>query len=200
LCFHHIDPSQKEFEIGNKDIRWSLIKIEIDKCILICQNCHREIHSKTIPNRKRKRINKQIFLEFKNSFECERCGYNKCNNGLDFHHISSKKFKINSEITLKNVNQLTQDLQRELDKCIVLCANCHRTEHFDFEKFNKYKEEILEKSKNIRENQKPLNRELVWEMYQSGMKQVDIAKHFNASKGTISDIIKKLKLLSECQK
>ena len=47
LDFHHIDSNQKEFGIGNKGYTrsWERIKIELDKCILVCANCHREIHS-----------------------------------------------------------------------------------------------------------------------------------------------------------
>lgn len=49
LEFHHSDPSEKELELSaslnfsEKDIK-NLIS-EVDKCILVCSNCHREIHS-----------------------------------------------------------------------------------------------------------------------------------------------------------
>ncbi len=46
LEFHHKDPTKKDFQIsrmGNK--KWEIIKKEIDKCILVCANCHREIHA-----------------------------------------------------------------------------------------------------------------------------------------------------------
>lgn len=52
LRFHHIDPSKKEFAIfesrpGYKKVRsWVKLKQEIDKCILLCANCHFELHSK----------------------------------------------------------------------------------------------------------------------------------------------------------
>lgn len=46
LDFHHIDSSKKDFTISsNCNKSWERIKIEIDKCILVCSNCHREIHS-----------------------------------------------------------------------------------------------------------------------------------------------------------
>ena len=58
--------------------------------------------------------------------KCERCGYSKYIGALEFHHTdpNSKDFNIGMsakgwELTLK-----------ELDKCILLCANCHREEHF----------------------------------------------------------------------
>lgn len=46
LCFHHIDPATKEFGIGENGhtYSWERVKKEIDKCELICQNCHHELH------------------------------------------------------------------------------------------------------------------------------------------------------------
>lgn len=46
LDFHHIDPTQKSFTISqiiNKDL--SLQLEEIKKCVLLCANCHRELHA-----------------------------------------------------------------------------------------------------------------------------------------------------------
>lgn len=45
LEFHHKDPSQKDFGISSKSA-WGFerIKCELDKCALLCPNCHREVH------------------------------------------------------------------------------------------------------------------------------------------------------------
>lgn len=47
LEFHHLNPEEKDFNISDRDIKlnWEEIKKEIDKCILVCSNCHREIHN-----------------------------------------------------------------------------------------------------------------------------------------------------------
>lgn len=47
LEFHHIDPKEKDFNISRKGhcTNWERIKLELDKCILVCANCHREIHN-----------------------------------------------------------------------------------------------------------------------------------------------------------
>ena len=46
LDFHHIDPTEKEFEISRMlKGTFNTIKSELDKCMLLCANCHREIHS-----------------------------------------------------------------------------------------------------------------------------------------------------------
>jgi hypothetical protein len=45
LDFHHMDPTQKSFELGNaskKSIKD--IKTELEKCITLCRNCHSEFH------------------------------------------------------------------------------------------------------------------------------------------------------------
>lgn len=45
LCFHHKDPNKKEFGIsGNHCRKWEKVKEELDKCLLLCHNCHMEIH------------------------------------------------------------------------------------------------------------------------------------------------------------
>jgi hypothetical protein len=46
--FHHRDMSLKEANVGNmirKMLSWEEIKVELDKCDLVCANCHRIIHS-----------------------------------------------------------------------------------------------------------------------------------------------------------
>ena len=48
LDFHHLDPQEKDFNLSNRNLilDWQVIKKELDKCQLVCANCHREIHSK----------------------------------------------------------------------------------------------------------------------------------------------------------
>jgi predicted DNA-binding protein YlxM (UPF0122 family) len=46
LEFHHIIPSEKDFVISSYSfLSWDRVKKEIEKCMLVCSNCHREIHS-----------------------------------------------------------------------------------------------------------------------------------------------------------
>jgi DNA-binding CsgD family transcriptional regulator len=44
LQFHHINPNEKDFTIGGKSYSIERLKKEVDKCIMVCANCHIEIH------------------------------------------------------------------------------------------------------------------------------------------------------------
>ena len=52
---------------------------------------------------------------------CAICGYNKCDRALHFHHVNpeDKKFQVTHSALTKN------SLIDEINKCILLCANCH---------------------------------------------------------------------------
>lgn len=46
LDVHHLDPSKKEFTIShNLALKWETLKKELDKCVLLCSNHHRELHA-----------------------------------------------------------------------------------------------------------------------------------------------------------
>lgn len=47
LDFHHRDPKHKEFGLSERGLTrsWEKIREEIEKCVLICANCHREVHA-----------------------------------------------------------------------------------------------------------------------------------------------------------
>lgn len=46
--FHHTDPSSKDFTIAKNFKSFDSIKAELDKCILLCANCHRKRHAANI--------------------------------------------------------------------------------------------------------------------------------------------------------
>ena len=47
LEFHHLNPQAKEFGMGVGGLTrsWARVKAEADKCVMLCANCHREVHA-----------------------------------------------------------------------------------------------------------------------------------------------------------
>lgn len=46
LQWHHLDPKQKEFSIGNRrGLSLEQLREETSKCQLLCANCHVEVHN-----------------------------------------------------------------------------------------------------------------------------------------------------------
>lgn len=193
LEFHHKNTSEKEYTLNCLiDYRWSLIEKEIKKCSLLCRNCHANFHY-NLNSSTYYTNNKKIFLEYKGVNGCEECGYDECNASLDFHHIDKKSFNIGG-ITSKFVNfeELSEIVENELNKCVVLCKNCHSKEQNDMDFFIENKEKIIKKSNNLKELHSKIDRLKVKELYNIGMSQKDISKYFNVSKSTISTIFKEL--------
>ena len=73
-----------------------------------------------------RQIIKQWALEYKGS-KCEKCGYNKCSEALEFHHKNQEEKDFN--LSDRNLILDWQEIKKELDKCILVCANCHREIH-----------------------------------------------------------------------
>ena len=58
--------------------------------------------------------------------KCQICGYNRCVQALDFHHVNPKEKSLDFSINTGRSWQTTRD---EIKKCILLCSNCHREVH-----------------------------------------------------------------------
>jgi hypothetical protein len=76
-------------------------------------------------HKRRKKI-RQMAVEYKGG-RCENCGYDRCIEALEFHHRESshKDFSISQ----KGYTRSWKKVRTELDKCKLLCANCHREVH-----------------------------------------------------------------------
>lgn len=201
LSFHHTSMKDKECTISSlltSHNKWNIIQKELEKCILVCENCHREIHYQQDLEKNDKRYTnvKDSYLYYLNTISCSVCGYSKCKRSLDLHHKDDKKIEFcNIRKRLNTIEDLDEIIRDELDKCIVLCANCHRTEHFNKEKYGMYEEHIIKKSNNLCEKQSKIDRNVVKKYLESGMKQIQISKILNCSRGTISDIINNKKYM-----
>lgn len=58
--------------------------------------------------------------------KCELYGYKKCKQALEFHHLENDKdFGISS----KGYTRSWKKVKKEINKCVLVCANCHREIH-----------------------------------------------------------------------
>lgn len=85
LVFHHIDPTRKDFAIAGKCLKWETIRVELDKCVLLCANCHVEVHDgiteigphlarNTTPNEGGLALQQSGFGRVKMAPTCPTCG------------------------------------------------------------------------------------------------------------------------------
>lgn len=70
---------------------------------------------------------KQFCVDYKGG-SCELCGYNKCLSALEFHHKDPAKKDF--EISKSRLKKMDDETIKELDKCNLVCANCHREIHY----------------------------------------------------------------------
>ena len=84
----------------------------------------RQYHIRAVHKRRRKI--RQMAVEYKGG-HCELCGYDRCIDALEFHHndLAKKKFGISD----KGYTRSWKRVMEELDKCMMICANCHRELH-----------------------------------------------------------------------
>jgi len=155
LEFHHRDPSNKIFDIYSKGKETSIkkLKAEIEKCDIVCKNCHTKIHNKNrrynsfepliekinlelskkisklkrrrLHNKKQKYMVKIYIRDYKNKYNCEICNENN-NECLIFHHRdkTDKEEKV-PRLCCYGIRKVKE----EINKCSIICHNCHSKIH-----------------------------------------------------------------------
>jgi hypothetical protein len=104
------DPVCKECGETNPDKFWKKMKTT-------CKKCHgKDISKRLIASR-------EAAIDYKGG-KCEECGYDTYRGALEFHHTDPTQ---KDHYALRAINR--ERLFAEVDKCILLCANCHREEH-----------------------------------------------------------------------
>lgn len=78
LEFHHLDPTSKDFSISSwrHVCAWDKLVVEVRKCVLLCANCHREVHHGLISPENAVRFNEDYaaYTEDKSDTPCPTCG------------------------------------------------------------------------------------------------------------------------------
>lgn len=70
-------------------------------------------------------LTQQRVSDYKLSIGCQLCGYKKCPKALEFHHVFAEE-KANEPSLVARGSW--ENFLLEANKCILLCANCHREE------------------------------------------------------------------------
>lgn len=95
-----------------------------------CYNCSPFGLSSADALKHKKRTLKRKLISYKGGC-CEKCGYSKCEGALQFHHKDPKlkEFTL-SQINLNDSTFSIEKVLNEVDKCELLCANCHAEQHY----------------------------------------------------------------------
>ena len=160
--------------------------------------------------KKRRSKLKEELVKYKGG-KCQICGYDKCIEALEFHHLNNdeKDFTISSYLNLS-----IDKLKSEVDKCILVCANCHREIHH---KENEEKKEITKKEeqkffseffkkrdeydvKYIKNSYKYLGDAGIFDDLKANMKRKDILKKYHISNETFNKFLKENNILYGQQK
>ena len=128
----------------------------------------------------RKRYNLKHELILYKGGKCEICGYNKCDAALEFHHKNPDEKEFG--IAYKGYTRSLEECKKEVDKCILVCANCHREIHEEErdKDFLKTKSQI----KPIKKIDK-IDKNLVLSLINEGKTQSEIVQVINVSIGTL---------------
>ena len=99
------------------------------ECRRIYSRKHYKMQTEYYENKniRRKKKTRAYVVDFRTGMKCARCGFDNPA-ALDFHHLdpTQKEFSI-SQAHVRGIG--LERIKKEIEKCIILCANCHRIEH-----------------------------------------------------------------------
>jgi hypothetical protein len=129
LDFHHTDPTAKTMAIvdmvthgyGRESLR-----DEMEDCVVLCANCHRREHGQRREDEETRRGWLHRYKQHNGG--CSRCEESdpRC---LVFHHTSDEKRTTVAQMV--SDGRPRGEILSEIERCELLCANCHRREHFE---------------------------------------------------------------------
>lgn len=128
LEFHHLDANSKEFTISSSKIaNWQTLVKEARKCVLLCSNCHREIHDPLVEIEIPKNIIRfnESFSEYqeyelrfrkKETSLCQKCGNvnppgnnvycsNKCKRKIDWDRIDLNELLYEKNLSYSEISR-----------------------------------------------------------------------------------------------
>ena len=149
-----------------------------------CKKCRSEA-----VQRRRRKI-KEMAIEYKGG-KCEICGYNKCFDALEFHHInpSEKDFGIGE----KGYTRSFEVIKKELDKCMLLCCRCHRELHCESNDEGAEFETQQKENVVVEKKTTPDAKQLL-EVFMQEKNFRNVGKHFGVSDNAVRKWCKKYNL------
>ena len=128
ILFQKLYNENKSANIVGKLTGWSrhtVLKYLVNKKINLTKE-EKKIKNVESVSFWRKRT-KQKLVDYKGG-KCIECGYKKCIDALEFHHRNpnEKEFGISTKGTTRSYKKLI----KEVDKCDLLCSNCHKEIHY----------------------------------------------------------------------
>lgn len=143
LDFHHENSDEKELSVCNMITHGygqDRLRAEIENCEVICANCHRKEHTDdegsdgAIDRAGHSSDSNNDLREWMRTIKHEAGGCERCDardpSCLDFHHEDPDE-KRSSVGSMVSDGRPKPEIRNEIAHCVVLCANCHRREHFD---------------------------------------------------------------------
>ena len=111
------------------------------------ENKEKYLKSQAKSKRKNRPKKREFVKRYKKFCGCQRCGYDESVNALEFHHIDPS-IKDSTVSRLIAGNWSLKKIKAEIRKCVVLCANCHRLIHEQYDKGIKNKWFIYSEDKD----------------------------------------------------
>ena len=159
-----------------------------------CKKCRNE----AVKN-KRKKLRLEL-IEYKGG-KCEICGYCKCYDALEFHHKNPEE----KEFGISNGNTVSiEKLKKEVDKCSLLCANCHREVHANINLLKTNETKKIENEhlnnffngdfkKGYRRNDitEKLNKKNIFEDINNNLTNIEISRKYKVSLSTLKRFLTK---------
>ena len=135
--FHHLEPAHKDFNLSDvKNRNYSSVLSELDKCVLLCSNCHVKrhlemkceegYHNKLEGNTERFRDIRSQKLDYacNGNPKCSQCGYDDCESALIISYADGDK-KYNKYNRMRE--NWDEDFTTALKNATILCKNCFRS-------------------------------------------------------------------------
>lgn len=96
-------------------------------CSTICKSRIHNVKLQSYAAQRKRGVERKASAIAENGGKCTVCGYDKNTAAMCFHHLKDKKFPLD---TKHFANNSMETIRKELEKCELLCLNCHMELHY----------------------------------------------------------------------